>query len=294
MELQILGDNCQYIEDLKTLFRVCFQESEEAIRCFFEHRFQKENCVVLIKDYKVVSALYLLETRILLEGELISAYYLYAAATLPEYQGRGYMRKLIAFSNTVAAARGWQYSVLLPANDGLYHYYKQSGYQKWYATRVVTITSKEMKKYVSVPKKQSNTFSFDKMYQLRFNICGNFDGSVIWDEKAIEYACLLSDVYKGKTIFSKDGYALCSPVCNGVVTITEFMVQRSGFCELMGEIVRAFPDVCYRFRMPVSSPYFKGQGAVLPFGMVKPLYEDKGLLIEMQKNNAPYLGLTLD
>ena len=56
-------------------------------------------------------------------GKLFPGHYIYAAATLPAYRGRGYMASLMAAAALEGAGRGQMFSAVLPAEESLYAYY---------------------------------------------------------------------------------------------------------------------------------------------------------------------------
>lgn len=116
--------NCK-TEDLKNLWETVFGDTREVTDSFFENAFFADGCFYESADGKAVSALYLLPVTL---GDK-KGFYLYAAATLPAYRGRGYMGALIKealhYAKSVA-----DFVYLCPAEDSLYDYYRRFGFSQ--------------------------------------------------------------------------------------------------------------------------------------------------------------------
>ncbi len=63
------------------------------------------------------------------EKQKLPGHYIYAAATLPEYEGQGIMTGLLDFCCKRAAAAGDAFSCLVPASDSLFQFYEKRGYR---------------------------------------------------------------------------------------------------------------------------------------------------------------------
>lgn len=110
------------LEQCRVLYREAFGEDdiefETALfnNCFKYCRFSEEN-------EKIVSMLFLLPTVLKTEKCSLKCGYIYAAATLKECRGKGYMSRLI---NEV---QGDMPLFLKPANDTLIGFYKGLGFK---------------------------------------------------------------------------------------------------------------------------------------------------------------------
>ena len=105
------------------LYKQAFPEPdlpfEEAI---FEHCFKY--CRYIEENGKIVSMLFALPCELKTKTETKSVIYIYAAATLQEYRGRGYMARLIEQLNGEGKAL-----FLRPATEGLISFYKKFGFK---------------------------------------------------------------------------------------------------------------------------------------------------------------------
>lgn len=109
---------------LKTLWLQCFQEEEAAAALFFAESPQFGHAYLAERGTEIIAAVYLLDCRLC--GA--QAHYLCGAATLPACRGQGVMTALIHTALGDAVRRGNRYSVLLPADGGLYDFYARMGY----------------------------------------------------------------------------------------------------------------------------------------------------------------------
>lgn len=108
---EVFGDTYGYIN------RIFKEEYKNDIICFGEK-----------DDEKVVSAFYLLKNSLRFEGRIYNGFYLYSAATLPQYRKRGLMGKLIKEAQGYCEEQGCDYISLVPAEDELYNYYEKFGF----------------------------------------------------------------------------------------------------------------------------------------------------------------------
>lgn len=120
----------KYIPSLIKLWNEVFGDSEEYIKLFFKNAYYDCNCFADIYADEVISVFYLLKCNIKYEGKTYNGRYLYAAATLPEYRGRGIMSKLIKEALVYGINENLDFIALLPADDSLYNYYERFGFKE--------------------------------------------------------------------------------------------------------------------------------------------------------------------
>ncbi len=114
--------------DMISLWREAFGDTEEEISLFLSLVSEK-NVITRVEDGRVVSQLFLLEGNVCDGKKSVPAYYLYAAATLKAYRGRGIMPELIAEAAEKAKREGKGCILLLPGEDELYGYYEKFGFR---------------------------------------------------------------------------------------------------------------------------------------------------------------------
>lgn len=97
-----------------------FGDTFEDVKYFYEN-LKYGKCFAYIIDGKVVSLLFLVDCSI---GDS-TAKYIYAACTLKQFRGMGYMSRLLSYVCSLGSD-----VCLIPANERLVTYYKQRGFDE--------------------------------------------------------------------------------------------------------------------------------------------------------------------
>ena len=120
--------NKENTESLIELWSDVFGDEREYIELLFPYG--KSVCDIFAKfdGDKIISALYLLDCTLNFGGVQYLGKYLYAAATDKKYRGKGIMASLINEAKEYCKNTGLDYISLVPANEGLYNYYKKFGF----------------------------------------------------------------------------------------------------------------------------------------------------------------------
>ena len=126
----LINEKDKYIPSLINLWYKVFGDEREYIELFFGDAYFDSECFAEIDDGEVVSALYLLKCIIKCDGKIYHGRYLYAAATLADYRGKGLMAKLIREAQSYAEDENLDFIALVPADDGLYDYYGRFGFNE--------------------------------------------------------------------------------------------------------------------------------------------------------------------
>lgn len=104
------------------LYRQTFGEDKAFDTLLFDNFF--ENCRYIVENEQVVSMLFELPVTLIKEGERLPLCYVYAAATHPDYRGRGLASRLVE----EACARHPRV-ILRPAEEGLQAFYGRLGFK---------------------------------------------------------------------------------------------------------------------------------------------------------------------
>lgn len=111
-------------EQILKIWKECFKDTDEDIRFYLENWFSQENMLVIQENGKIVSMASFLPAEFVFHGKLFPARYVYAVATLPEYRGRGYAKKIIVY-----AQEKYRMPLFLqPESEKLEEYYKKLGF----------------------------------------------------------------------------------------------------------------------------------------------------------------------
>ncbi len=135
----------EQIPELRALWTAVFGDGPDFLDPFFARVFVPENTLVWTEEGCVVSALYILPYSIPNKGETLRAAYLYALATEPAWRGRKIMSQLIAESFRLCAARGYALSMLVPAKDSIFGFYRSFGFEDYFERVRIEKTREEMR-----------------------------------------------------------------------------------------------------------------------------------------------------
>lgn len=283
---------------LRELWQTCFQEPARPVNFYLRTLYRPENCLVYTQGDRLASMVHLLSCRVqLADGGTANAHYIYAAATFPEFRGRGFISSLLACAAMRGMERGQSYSVVLPAHDGLIPLYEKAGYRPYYRVTRQTVTADQLRAACTVPFAGRRLASWRELCRRRDRWLRTRPGSVLWGPDAFFYAAESSRLYGGKLLIAGEGETLSYALCSGAgacCEVTEWAVSPQTRTELFGLLLRDAPAETYAFRLPAGgAPLFSDVPCEeRPFGMLKPLSgcELPALLADC----PPYLGLSLD
>lgn len=173
-------------ESLKKLWLSCFDEDVSAVNLIFDSNLFDGYCAVV--DDRIVSALYIVKGT--LNGE--KSHYLCGASTDESFRGNGIMSKLIDFALDDAKNSGDVYSLLFPANAGLYTFYAKLGYAP-----NCTVKSREISRR-----------TLENFAEKGLNIDCSKENSFIYNERFFEFAKSYYEIYGSKVICQNDCFAV--------------------------------------------------------------------------------------
>ena len=126
----MLIDKQKYKDSLSLLWHRVFGDYYSYISILFKEDYDNSIlCFGELDNENVISAFYLLKNTLNFNGKIYNGFYLYAAATLPEYRGKGTMSALIREAQDFCKAEGYDYISLLPAEESLYDYYGRFSFE---------------------------------------------------------------------------------------------------------------------------------------------------------------------
>ena len=248
----IKGD-LSYREGLTELWHNVFGDDYDYIDYFFEKAYPYCDTFITLSDGKPASAFYLLPCYIDYEGKRYKGKYLYAAATLPEYRGKGLMAELI--NEAIYYCRNSSdvdFISLVPAEDGLYNYYRRFGFTDAMYRYVTEIMDIDVCSDSEIQRVEGPA----EFYTLRDKLSGN---KFIFDESLSDY--VFCSMVKDGCSFGKicgDGYFISDSE-----SVYEFICPDGGNLSLS----------CFRGRNKAYSPSalsFCGESKQVPFGMLYP------------------------
>lgn len=178
------------LPQLVTLWQRSFGDSAEYIQMFLDWNFERIKTVVYVTEEELgipASVAYLLPVTYMEKDKPdIPCWYLYAAATLPEYRGRGFFSEILKF----VEERLSQPMILVPGEESLIAYYQKQGMHVWLKERKQHMAEKKSK---DVPW-QVCDISVEEYISMRNrllseNTTWKQDGYMAWDAEFLQYIC---------------------------------------------------------------------------------------------------------
>lgn len=193
-------------EGLKTLWLKTFGDEEGYIDRFLREKWQGDSCLVVEKEGAVASMLFLLHAEIITDGKRNPVWYVYACATLPEYQGRGYMQMLIEEAYCQAVSQSVFALILVPANESLFLYYEKMGFQRLYKKPVAHVNAV---KSVRLTKNHSSDSTLESVLVRRDTLLTR-ELDVCWDFDHLRFVVGDCENNNGGLVLTDDGYLIYS------------------------------------------------------------------------------------
>ncbi|CZT55757.1 GNAT family N-acetyltransferase [Solibaculum mannosilyticum] len=277
------------IPALKQIWKAAFGDPDSYIDFFFEHRFSVQKAMVAYEKDKPVSVLYVLPCHINVDGEQHPAGYIYAAATHPKKQSKGWMGNLLHYAKSIAKEEDLAALVLRPGEPSLTRYYERHGYRTFFQESTAKFTRKQLLSCAKAGSQILPAFA-DVVTAFRRHYLDGWEGSIQWEEDAVEYALEENTFTGGKNIFIRCpqgvGYALVGPGPH--VTVKEWMAERGVFAYLADAILKQSEGETFTMRSPAGI-LRQEISKMSPGGMILPVSSPC-----IWRGKPPYLGLTLD
>lgn len=224
---------------LRHLWQEAFDEPEDFTDLFFSVGFSPDRYHCIWDNGVPVSALYWFDCQL---GSQKLAY-IYGVATLKTHQGKGLAGKLLQETHNILQAQGYAGTILVPADQSLFDFYRKFGYHT--ATFSTNLTCNAAHTPVAIRK-----ISPEEYVQLRPAFLP--EGSVLQGSDALAFLQGYCDFYAGE-----DFLLVCSHSPEG------FRGQ-----ELLGN-AQAAPGILRALNCPDGR--FRTPGTDRPFAMWLPL-----------------------
>lgn len=250
------------IPQLITLWQKSFGDSEAYISMFLDQNFERIKTIVYVtEDFPniPVSVAYLLPVTYVKEGqEENKCWYLYAAATLPEYRGQGFFAEILKFVETLPEPM-----VLVPGEESLIGYYEKQGMHKWLSERK-SLFDIAIEKDVGRAREQLNSsddsqvqvadISVEEYIALRESILANDEswkeaGYLNWSHSLMQYICHENQFCGGEIkqiTIGKEHFLVMYRVDEDVVKVLELLPQTqvseclTGLVDFVNESYKAY------------------------------------------------------
>lgn len=273
-------------EDIAKIWRMTFLDSDEYINNFLKMMYEPEHTIVSRCDGKVVSMLFLLHAQFVIKGIPYSAYYVYAAATHPDYQNMGYMSKTLNKAIEVAKNRNIDFLTLVPAEDWLFDYYGRFGFLTSFYKKIVHFERQELQALARQPDLK-DAFKLD-VFETRQTAFALYD-FLNWGKDALKYAMFEHNSGTGSVAFTSDGYAMYN--MGKDVSYIKELCTLSDPAELYTMLLLEDEAERFTFNLPIDCPIDSKDEKTEKVGMSLPL-SDSAKVAQQKIKNA-YIGITL-
>lgn len=130
-------------EDVKKLWKLCFDDSDEFIEMYFRLRYSNKVNLAIKSDSETIAALQMLPYPMTFCGRTVPTSYISGACTHPNFRKKGIMYELLSQSFACMLQNGVALSTLIPAEPKLFDYYARLGYAPVFRTSAKEITISE-------------------------------------------------------------------------------------------------------------------------------------------------------
>ncbi|MCL2487459.1 MAG: GNAT family N-acetyltransferase [Oscillospiraceae bacterium] len=261
---------------IRTIWLASFPgDTPQAVEHFLAHVFGGENCMLAVVDGQPVSMTFILPAFYHDGGNKRRLQYIYAAATLPEYRGRGIFGALLRQTLRLGENAGLDGSYLRPATPKLVEYYAKFGYtryfgviEEWYTAQAVSASA--------VQAIAAKDYAAERERLLAAHCPVPY---VSFSEPVTGYAASTGTVLSNGT-----HAALAEPADDGMATIRELCGPAAGRETFLDGVCRhtgAKKLKVFRYAEPGETAVFNGM--LYPFKDWPPA-----------ANPLPYMGLTLE
>lgn len=293
--------------DLEKIWRACFDDPDDAVRYFFDFRYNPNACAVYIDEGigRPVAMIHMLEGYITEDSEICPVMYIYAAAVRPDYQGKGIMKQLLDFACRCANARRQKYMIAVPETRDLFRYYEKQGFYRCFKVRNVFMTRKDLIALSGYGRQREEktdarpqSLTLTDLHAVRRDVLVDREGFVTWDFQSFKYAAGVFELQGGSIVAATDGfdagYAFCSAE-NGRVFVSELVAHNGFTATVIRKILDAYSEDEFELYIPVFDEFFAPFGEIIDFGMIKAANGRYPVnILTISGAHLPYLGMALD
>ncbi|MBQ9861813.1 MAG: GNAT family N-acetyltransferase [Clostridia bacterium] len=256
------------LEAIRRIWSAVFTADTPAERdAFLDAVHVSEECVVVCENDVPISMAFFLPAVLHIQNRAYTARYLYAAATLPAYRGKGIFSDLLNAALTALKQRGVDACFLNPAEPSLVGFYRRFGFEPTIFSRTISGTS-------TTKALPIQPLSAEDYIALRQTLLP--PDHVAWDDRLLRYAVS----YAKPIRIGERACALCAKN-NGTLHVLELLGipsdEQTAVCGAL-----AHDQGCNVFRARVFSEMGDCFGMLLSLGERIPL------------KPAPYMGLAFD
>ena len=219
--------------------------------------------IYLLKEDDDIAAMVIAGIDLIACGK--KGFYIYGLATVPQHRSKGYAKKLMDFVCQQKFADGYEFCIAQPAEESLFEYYKNLGFETTTYLRKGTVTIK---------RNLWATADFDTVTASRFKaVRDKFSEDEIVHFSGKGYEKFAEYVYSegGSTAETKDGYCLYFEDKDKIIVRDLFAGTTQHATIILQAVAERTGKTTMELQLSQNSPLFLGEGRLYPHCMVKNL-----------------------
>ena len=281
------------LNDLKEMWKLSFGDPDSFIDLYFQSRDWLTETAVVLEDGKAVSMVTMIPVDLVDEsGMMCSASMIYAVATHPGFQKRGFSGHLIGFCNDYLQSNGVTATLLVPASEDLFRFYGKHGYRNRFYVREAVINREEIEKLQNDTAPCRITAAEPAEYNRARRKLLNGQAYLNYRDDEVLFQKRLARMFDADLFIlgvgGIEGCAYAERMSQEEVIVKEFLVPDRFLVSALKELTRLLPADRYTVRTPMGSGGLLG-GEVRPFGMLR--LNGAGC---RQTDTPSYLGIAYD
>ena len=180
------------IPALCSVWRQCFPDSDEYIRCFYKENFNRISVLTYCLDGKPVSMMHLIDSSLKDSDRSQEAKFIYATGTLSEHRGKGFMGELIKAVTKKADEEGFAL-FLKPSSQKTMRYYQKFGFSPGSGLSLLQIASPQAQPLKISPLSAEE---YNSLREAAFSDTAHAS----WDDAHIGWCIEENAFFSGKTL----------------------------------------------------------------------------------------------
>ncbi|MDQ7092980.1 GNAT family N-acetyltransferase [Desulfosporosinus sp. PR] len=284
------------VDRQKEIWQLCFGDPVSYIDFYYSNRYKNAETAVLLHKGEIAAMLTMMPVRTVRPDNCsFRTSMIYAIATDPQHQNKGFATQLIDFSDQYLRDCQTELSVLVPANAQLFDYYRRQGYRSGFYIKETQLSSHDVDR---LPVSRQCTCSIKSITPQEYNwrrnnqLKGRF--YISYPDEDIVYQKKLS-LLSGADIYAIDiedikGCLAVERISPDKVLIKELLLPEDYIYLAIKQILQFAAASEYIFRTP---PYLGEhlRGTLRPFGMFKRHIKSDWII---PPGNLGYLGFAFD
>ncbi len=281
------------IPAIKAIWQEAFDDPLNYVDFLYNEVAKTSDTLLYETGRRVVAMVVLLPTEFVYRDKSVRAVYIYGAATLRRFRGRGIMTALLQHAEDTARAQGYALSVLVPGEKYLFQYYKKRGYHADFSANLVAVRHGMLDGTLdSAIAVAYDALTPEQLYGLRESMLAEVP-HIRWYPAQLRF--VLQDAanygehlasYNGElgiayAIYGMQGRRLFVKECLGTTLDAQHF--------LLSRVVEKTAPGGVSIQLPRHAEFLRFEGEVTSYGMAKPL-GNSGYIGDMD----PYMNLMLD